>query len=127
MVEIRIHHPQPSSHPTFELRTCRGCLGASPIVYGLGDGYLFVLDLIDDVLMLHGVVWEDLELVGGVTAKDGVKCRNRVAFVMRRCEKMEDFYTDTSTIRLGADMLKAMETSTANNNIKEGMGRGLDE
>ena len=94
--------------------------------FKLGDGYLCVLDPIDDLLMLHGVVWEDLELVG-VTAKDGVKCRNRVAFVMRRCESMKDFYTDTSTIRLDAEMMKAMETSTANNNIKEGMGRGIDE
>ena len=66
--------------------------------------------------------------MGGAVTSDGMEdLRNRVTFVMRRCENMKDFYTDTSTIRPDNDMVKAMSKSIANNNVKEGMGRGIYE
>eukprot|EP00956_Cyclotella_meneghiniana_P042306 scaffold248413_cov39-Cyclotella_meneghiniana.AAC.4 len=42
---------------------------------------------------------------------DNDDLRYRVAFVMRRCSTVREFYTDTSTIRLGAEMIEAMRTS----------------
>ena len=52
--------------------------------------------------------------------------RYRVAFVMRRCTTVRDFYTDTSTIRLDEDMIEAMKGSIVNNN-KKGEGRNANE
>lgn len=103
--------------------------------FPLGDGNLSILDPLDDVLMQHGVRWEDCELHDIVTmTEDGVECmrevggdnddlRWRVAFVMRRCTNMKEFYSDTSTIRLDEEMKEAMKGSIANNGSK---GEGRD-
>ena len=46
-----------------------------------------------------------------------------MAFVMRWLENEEEFYTDTSTLRLTASMKEAMKKSKANNEFD---GRGRD-
>eukprot|EP00956_Cyclotella_meneghiniana_P034374 scaffold104136_cov35-Cyclotella_meneghiniana.AAC.2 len=102
--------------------------------FPLGDGYLSILDGVDDLCFQHNVRWDDCELHSIKTRiADGEECvrevggdnddlRYRVAFVMRRCTTIKDFYTDTSTIRLDDEMKEAMKNSIANNNIK-GSGR----
>ena len=98
--------------------------------FQLGDGYLSILDAVDDIGFTHGSRWEDCELHSIKSrTQDGEECvrevggdnddlRYRVAFVMRRCTTVRDFYTDTSTIRLDEDMIEAMKGSIANNNKK---------
>ena len=90
------------------------------------------------VYSVHIPRWEDCELHSIKSrTQDGEECvrevggdnddlRYRVAFVMRRCTTVRDFYTDTSTIRLDEDMIEAMKGSIANNN-KKGEGRNANE
>ena len=121
-MEMIFSHPNPEDQVTQETKKYirHPCFS-----FKLADGHLSVLDPIDDVLMLHGIRWEDLQLSGAVMS-DGVEdLRNRVAFVMRRCENMKDFYTDMSAIRPDDHMIKAMSKSIANNKVKKGMGRGI--
>ena len=100
--------------------------------FPLGDGYLSILDPLDDVDHTHSARWEECELhsIKSMT-EDGQECvrevggqnddlRYRVAFVMRRLNTVAEFYTDTSTIRLNDDMREAMKGSIANNNVKGG-------
>ena len=88
-------------------------------------------------MMCHGVKFEALTLehivteMGGIGRKGdiendescGTDLRFRVAFVMRTLENVEEFYVDTSTIRLSDEMVKAAEKSNANKSIDKGMGR----
>jgi hypothetical protein len=65
-----------------------------------GIGYICVLDVIDDLLMMHGLTFEGLGLKG----KGGE--RIRVAMVIRLLETEGDFFTDTSTYKLSGESLK---------------------
>ena len=123
-MEMIFMHPNPDEdvtqntkhyirHPCFSMK--------------LGDGYVSVLDCLDDLMFTHEVEWEDLELCAAVTKDGVVDLRNRVAIVMRRCENMKDFYTDTETIRPDEDMLSAMKKSKAKTKLEEGMGRNIYE
>jgi hypothetical protein len=88
-----------------------------------GDGHLTVLDPMDDVFGQHGLCFDSLELVA-VRERGSTDLRHRFAVVMRRCGNVEEFYMDTSTIRLDERILKALEKSTANNSpVKKGEGR----
>ena len=101
------------------------------------EGHLSILDPLDDVMMCHGVKFEALTLEYIVTERDGIdsnsdvenaeSCgtdlRFRVAFVMRTLENVQEFYVDTSTIRLSDEMTKAAEKSNANNSMDAGVGR----
>ncbi len=93
-----------------------------------GEGHITILDPLDDVLMQHGVMFEDLSLVQvidteGRNGNEGeTDLRHRIAFVMRWLGNEEEYYMDTSTIRLNEKMKEAMKKSTANNEF-DGKGR----
>ena len=95
-----------------------------------GNGTITVLDPLDDVLMQHGVSFDDGHIeVKGKKSKDThdgeeTDLRYRVAFVMRWLRNEEEFYTDTSTVRLTDDMKRAMQKSNANNRF-DGKGRDI--
>jgi hypothetical protein len=89
-----------------------------------GDGHLTVLDPMDDVFGQHGLDFENLELVAVKEKGTGTDLRHRYAIVMRHCENVEEFFMDTATIRLVDRILKALESSQANNTpVKVGEGR----
>ena len=98
-----------------------------------GDGYLTILDPLDDVLGTHGVTFDDLTLESVTEAEDeeeggcATDMRWRVAFVMRTLENIEEYFVDSSFIRPNDDMVKALEKSTANNEVKENEGRNAYE
>lgn len=64
------------------------------------QGYICILDPIDDIFMLHELKFE------GVRCKGDPKTMVRSAMVMRWLENMQEFYADTSTIRLTDKTLK---------------------
>ena len=64
------------------------------------QGYICILDPIDDIFMLHELKFE------GVRSKGDTKTMVRSAMVMRWLENMQEFYADTSTIRLTDETLK---------------------
>lgn len=93
-------------------------------------GYLSILDPLDDILMVHGVIFDDL-VIESITceseqSKSGDENESgfRVAFVMRRLETMHEFYVDTSTIRLDDAMKEAMKKSRAKNNSAVAVSEG---
>ena len=67
----------------------------------MGDGWITVLDPMDDMLMLHTVVFDD-DVEG---QPDGY----RIAYVYRNLHVKKDFYVDTSTIRRDGNMMKTVE------------------
>ena len=69
----------------------------------MGDGWITVLDPMDDMLMLHTVVFDDDDDEG--QPADGY----RIAYVYRNLHVKEDFYVDTSTIRHDGNMMKTVE------------------
>ena len=92
-----------------------------------GNYTITVLDPLDDLLMQHGVKFHQGTIeVAGKDGKDDddTDCRYRIAFVMRWLRNEEEFYTDTSTLRLTDNMKKAMERSMANNEF-DGKGRDV--
>ena len=68
--------------------------------FKFGVGYICILDCIDDMIMLHEMTFEGLILDG-----DDKKLV-RVAMVIRTLDCVQEFYTDTSTLRLPEDLLK---------------------
>lgn len=66
--------------PTFSFQFC--------------EGYICILDCIDDMLMYHS-----LDFVG-VKMEGTPGTMVRAAMVIRRLNNMQDFFADTSTIRL---------------------------
>ena len=66
----------------------------------MDDGWISVLDPIDDMLMLHSVVFED---------DDGNEEHIRIAWVYPYLEVVHDFYVDTCTIRRNNSMMNMME------------------
>jgi hypothetical protein len=67
--------------------------------------------------------FDNLELVA-VRERGSTDLRHRYAVVMRRCENVEEYHMDTSTIRLVERIMKALEKSKANNSpVKKGEGR----
>lgn len=87
-------------------------------------GYLSILDPLDDILMVHGVIFDDLVIESITCESEQSKSGNenesgfRVAFVMRRLEIMHEFTLTPrlSTIRLDVAMKDAMKKSRAKNN-----------
>ena len=61
----------------------------------MGDGYITVLDPIDDMLMLHSVEWEG----------DGDEMDHREAWVYRWLEKTYDYYIKNCRIRRTKNMM----------------------
>ena len=68
--------------------------------FKFGVGYICILDCIDDMTMLHEMTFEGLILDGDE------KKLVRVAMVIRTLDCVQEFYTDTSTLRLPDEMLK---------------------
>ena len=67
----------------------------------MGDGWITVMDPMDDLLMLHSVVFdEDVE-----EQPD----HYRIAWVYRNLHVKKDFYVETSTIRRDRNMMKTVE------------------
>jgi hypothetical protein len=65
-------------------------------------GWVCILDCIDDLLMLHSMVFShDTDETG--CDRDGSV---RVAMVIRLLSTVGEFYTDTSTMRLTGESLK---------------------
>jgi hypothetical protein len=60
-----------------------------------GPGWISILDNIDDIMMMHR-----MRFVG---VKDDKDLSVRVACVIRRGENMQEFYSDTSTLRVPMD------------------------
>ena len=60
--------------------------------FQVGEGYICILDSIDDILMMHGLTFEGIQLKGNPTLV-------RAALVIRWLENWQEFFTDTSTIR----------------------------
>jgi hypothetical protein len=58
------------------------------------QGYICILDSIDDILMMHGLSF------AGVRVKGDKNRLVRVALVMRRLDNLQEFYAHSSTIRL---------------------------
>lgn len=64
------------------------------------DGWIAVMDPIDDLLMLHSVIFEE---------GDGNPDDYRIAYVYRHLEVSRDYYVETSTIRRDAMMMETRE------------------
>ena len=64
------------------------------------DGWIAVMDPIDDLLMLHSVQFEE---------GDGSPDDYRIAYVYRNLEVSRDYYVETSTIRRDSVMMKTQE------------------
>jgi hypothetical protein len=131
-MRIRFKVPNVHKGPSQDVK---GYIDVPCFSFQCRDGYLCVLDPLDDILMVHGVSFDDLVLEAVVCSDE---CHNvdendctgafRVAFVMRTLETMHEFYTDTSTIRLDREMKEAMRTSRANNVVvTESEGRNAFE
>jgi hypothetical protein len=69
----------------------------------LERGWICVLDSIDDLLMMHGVIFE------GVLEREDASKLVRVAMVIRRLDTIGEFYTDTSTLRLSGVNLRNLK------------------
>ena len=70
------------------------------------DGWITVLDVIDDMLMVHSVDWDD----------DDNACKTDVRFVWvyRWLEVTHDYYTQGCTVRRTKEMMK-----TSKHDIKD--------
>jgi hypothetical protein len=88
------------------------------------DGYLSVMDPLDDILARHGVKFDGLTLVGS-TAKGevGEDLRWQMAWVMRRVSTVHQYFVNTSTIKMDTAMKEALKKSKANNDMSVGEGR----
>ena len=64
------------------------------------DGWITVMDPVDDLLMLHSVVFDE---------DDGQPDDYRIAWVYRNLEVSKDFYVETSTIRRDKRMMRTVE------------------
>jgi len=53
------------------------------------NGFISILDDVDDMMMLHEVYFEKKDEVG-----DAI----RIAWIMRKLENRQDFYADSSTL-----------------------------
>lgn len=71
------------------------------------QGYVCILDSIDDLLMLHG-----LEFVGVKVDGDPNKLV-RAAIVMRRLDNLQEFYSHDSTLVFNEDTIKYKENGAA--------------
>ena len=69
--------------------------------FRFGKGWVCILDVIDDLLMLHGMDFVGLK-EEGVNEDECV----RVAMVIRLLSTVGEFYTDTSTMRLTGESLR---------------------
>jgi hypothetical protein len=81
----------------------------------LGDGYLSVLDDVDDAMMLHEVYFEGMEKEHDANVED-----MRIVWVIRRLENKWYFYADTSTIVLSPEKIA---TSNSNSTMIPTMPR----
>jgi hypothetical protein len=81
------------------------------------NDYLTVIDPLDDL------VSESVE----TKEENQTDLCWRVAFVMRMLENVEEYFVDSSFIRPNDNMLEALKTSTANNNVGENDGRNAYE
>lgn len=70
----------------------------------LEDGWIAVMDPIDDLLMLHSVEFDE---------EDGRPEDYRIAYVYRNLEVSRDYYVETSTIRRDSEMMKKTEKKVA--------------
>jgi len=61
-------------------------------------GWICILDCIDDLLMMHSMTFEDINVSGNPD-----EC---VAMVIRLLDTVGQFYTDTATMRLSGESLK---------------------
>ena len=68
------------------------------------NGTLTIVDSMDDLLMQHRLKFGDGEIVVAGEGKSLTDCRYRLAFVVRWLKNESEFYSDTSTLRLTADM-----------------------
>jgi hypothetical protein len=59
-----------------------------------GPGWISILDNIDDKMMMH-----KMQFIG-LKAKDDLKTLVRAACVIQRGENVQEFYSDTSTLRV---------------------------
>ena len=80
--------------------------------------------------MQHGVRFENIALEAVISEdgdQDEKECdlRHQVAFGMRWLSNEQEFYTDSSTMRLTDEMKEALKTSKANNYF-DGIGRGIN-
>ena len=89
-----------------------------------GNGILTIVDALDDLLMQHRLTFGEGEIVVSGDGKSETDCRYRLAFVMRWLMNEEEWYIDTSTLRLTDGMKAAMEKSMANNKF-DGKGRDV--
>ena len=89
-----------------------------------GNGTLTIIDALDDLLMQHRLDFGEGEVVVSEEGKTETDLRYRMAFVMRWLKNEEEFYTDTSTLRLTPSMKEAMKSSRANNEF-DGKGRDV--
>ena len=67
--------------------------------YEIKVEYIVVLDGISDILMLHKLTFVGLKLEGNPNTLV------RAAMVIRQLSNMQQFYTDTSTLRLSKELL----------------------
>ena len=93
----------------------------------LCDGYLTVLDPIDDLCAVHAIKFPRLELESMVERGPNgeeiiVDFAHRFGIVIRHMTNWMTYYTDTSTIKLTDAMKAANERSTANNSMEGGLG-----
>ena len=75
----------------------------------MGDGYITVIDPIDDMLMLHSVEWDE----------DGDETDVRFAWVYRWLDATHDYFADTSKIRRTPDMMKLSAREVTNKDFLE--------
>ena len=68
------------------------------------DGWITVMDPIDDLLMLHSVVFDE---------DDGQPDDYRIAWEYRNLRVSKDFYVETSTIRRDKRMMQTAERKVA--------------
>ena len=66
--------------------------------FELMGGYISILDAVSDAIMMHSMTFQGLKLKGDSTETV------RAALVMRRLTNVQEFYADTSTLRLPEDV-----------------------
>ena len=65
----------------------------------MGDGWITVLDVIDDMLMVHSVDWDDRD-------DEASETDVRFAWVYRWLQVTHDYYTQGCTVRRTKEMMK---------------------
>ena len=68
----------------------------------MGDGWITVLDVIDDMRMVHSVDWDDRDDKGLARLMLDV----RFAWVYRWLQVTHDYYTQGCTVRRTKEMMK---------------------